>query len=351
MLKRIAQSTGVLRRLRSAWQQDLHDATEPLRNEVRRLTRELDRLQTTVHSVADRAASGDRTAAQLKAMLQLDEQQKDRIATLPSLLDERRIEAHVRNAIAAATLESDPYEHSVVEQLLPDDVYHVLIDAIPPTPFFSDRDAIKQDLPLPLDFGPRLATGVWNFVNDTVAQQILRPAVMSKFDEALQRHYGVIFGESHRQRAAGLPQATSGGRLMLRRPGYHLAPHRDPKRSLVTCLLYLGRPGDSETYGTQIFRVMGDSEAGYKQTYYPEQEGHRCELVKVVPFRPNSMLVFLNSRGAHGATIPADAPATVERYAYQFYVAPSTESLAALIKSLPAERRAMWANKRHAAMT
>jgi hypothetical protein len=55
--------------------------------------------------------------------------------------------------------------------------------------------------------------------------------------------------------------------------------------------------------------------------------------------------VFLNSRGAHGATIPDDAPDTLERYTYQFYVAPENAALGALIRELPAERRAMWQNR------
>jgi len=132
---------------------------------------------------------------------------------------------------------------------------------------------------------------------------------------------------------------------MLRRPGYHLDPHRDPKRSMVTCLTYLARPGDSEAYGTQIFRVHDDVEAHYKQTYYPQKAGRTCELVKLVPFRPNTMLVFLNSRGAHGADIPPDAPADLERYSYQFYVAPLNDALSALVKSLPAAQRAKWKSK------
>jgi hypothetical protein len=114
---------------------------------------------------------------------------------------------------------------------------------------------------------------------------------------------------------------------------------------MLTCLMYLAREGDSEGYGTQIFRVHGDAEADYKQTYYPEQAGGRCELVKVVPYRPNSMLVFLNSRGAHGADIAADAPSELERFTYQFYVAPLNEALSALIRSLPPTHRVKWRNK------
>lgn len=345
MLSRIAKSTGLLTRLRAAWQNDVQQANKPLVKEIGRLKADLERLQSDFREVADRARRGDRAAAQMKSMFLLNQQQQDRIASLPALFDESRIDAHVRRGVAAARLETDPFEHIVVERVLPDDVYRLMLEAMPPLAFFTDHDRVKQDLPLPMEFGPMLAARVWAFVDNVVAQRIVRGAVMEKFHDALQDHYAAIFGEAYREQASSLPQSASGGRLMLRRPGYHLAPHRDPKRSLVTCLLYLARPGDNEAYGTQIFRVLDDREAGYKQTYYPEQDGRRCELIKTVPFKPNTMLAFLNSRGAHGATIPADAPADVERYAYQFYVAPQNEALAALIKQLPSDRRAMWQNK------
>ena len=110
---------------------------------------------------------------------------------------------------------------------------------------------------------------------------------------------------------------TSDGRIMLRRPGYVIPPHRDPKWGFVTGLVYLARDGDPEEHGTSLYRVRGDEEAPSDKPYYVEES--RCELVKTVPFRANTLLAFLNSTGAHGATIPADAkPATLERYVYQF---------------------------------
>jgi hypothetical protein len=114
---------------------------------------------------------------------------------------------------------------------------------------------------------------------------------------------------------------------------------------MLTCLMYLAARGDDESYGTKIFRVTGDQESSYTQTYYPEQNGATCELVKTVPFRPNSMLVFLNGTGAHGVDIPADAPADLQRFSYQFYVGPEGESLGALIAALPEERRELWKGK------
>jgi hypothetical protein len=344
MLGDLLRRTKLGARIRGALRHDAEEAMKPLRKELRRLAKDVEALQVTLQEAAVRAARGDRASSQLRLMLELNEQQRDRVAALPDLLDERRIQAHVARAIAAAPIQFEPFEHIVVDEVLPPALYDLLLSAIPPEPFFQDHDRIKQDMHFPITFGPALGTTVWNFVDAVLARRAIQPAVLEKFHEPLQGHFDIVFGPSFRAQANALPQLSSGGRLMLRRAGYHLDPHRDPKRSLLTCLLYLARPGDSEAHGTQLFRVIGDREANYKQTYYPEADGQHCELAAVVPFRPNRMLAFMNSRGAHGATIPADA-GEVERYTYQFYVAPENEALGALIRELPRERRTMWQNK------
>jgi hypothetical protein len=345
MLARLLKQTNLLARLRAAWRHDADEAMKPARKELRRLAHEVEQLRTLLEETSVRAARGDRIAGQLRVIAELNEEQRQRLVSLPALLDREELTASIGRAVAGATMQSDPFHHVVLEQVLPRRVYDLLLEALPPTVFFSDHDPVKQDLALPLKFGPLLATEVWNFVDDTLSRQLIQPAVLRKFHEPLQQHYETVFGVEFIERANRLPQLPSGGRLMLRRPGYHLEPHRDPKRSLLTCLMYLARPGDSEAYGTQLFRVADDNDAPFKQTYYPKDHGHQCELVAVVPFRPNTMLVFLNSRGAHGASIPADAPREMERYAYQFYVAPENAALGALIRELPAERRAMWQNR------
>lgn len=335
----------VVERLRAVFRHDIEQTLKPLRKEVRRLRKEVEQLEAALRETAERAARADRRAAQITSILTLNAADHEASSAAGRLLDESRIAAHVRHAIAAAPLLSDPFEHIVVEDVLPRDVYQLLVQAIPPLPFFTDTDRLKQDLPIPMDFGPAYHRRIWGFVDEVLAQRIITPAVMARFHEPLQQYYDVIFGPGFREQANALPLSTSGGRLMLRRPGYHLGPHRDPKRSLFTCLLYLAKPGDDEAHGTRLYRVSNDREAHYKQTYYPEREGHTCELAKVVPFRPNSMLVFLNSKGAHGAGIPESAPQTTERCAYQFYVAPDNTALAGLLKALPPDRREMWKNR------
>jgi hypothetical protein len=342
MFARILKQTNLVNRLRSAWRHDADEAMKPLRKEVRRLARQVEELQVTLQETAVRAARGDRAAAQLRMIAELDTQQRDQVAALPALLRHMDIAAHIQRMVAEAPLIAAPFPHIVIDPLLPAPIYDLLLESMPPLPFFTDHDPVKQDLHLPITLAPALAMSVWNYMDGVIARQMIQPSVLAKFHGPLQHHFDNVFGPEFRDQANALPQLSSGGRLMLRRPGYYLAPHRDPKRSLMTCLMYLARPGDDEAHGTQLFAVTDDREAPFKQTYYPDLA--QCELKKVVPFRPNSMLVFLNSNGAHGATIPAEAK-DVERYTYQFYVAPDNAALGALIRELPPERRVTWQNR------
>ncbi len=345
MLKTLARRTGILQRLRATWHTEMERASAPLRKELIRLASMVDQLSATQQTLATRFAKVERDAQQVKHAFRLNDAQRDLLAEADGRLQRDVVIQHVRKAIQAATLEVSPFPHIVVEKLLPDGVYKLALDGIPPGIFFGERDPIKQNLRIPMEFGPTLAARVWDFIDTTIARDAIRPAVLEKFHDLLQQHYEAIFGPGFRERAHALPQAISGGRLMLRRAGYHLDPHRDPKRTMLTCLMYFARTKDSETYGTQIFAVHGDREADYTQTFYPAQAGLRCELVKMVPYRPNSALMFLNSGGAHGADIPADASRKLERYAYQFYIGPDLEALNELIADLPAERRARWLKK------
>ena len=75
----------------------------------------------------------------------------------------------------------------------------------------------------------------------------------------------------------------------------------------------------------------------------------KCELVKDVPFRANSILAFLNSEGAHGASIPKDAhPANLERYIYQFRLGPTGKVINRLLEAMTPDTAASWAGAKTA---
>src|SRR5687768_152610 len=74
------------------------------------------------------------------AALQADERDAvARIERLEHILDVDRIAAHVRGAIAKASLTEQPLPHMWIADVLPPAAYQAVIDAIPPDLFF-ERD-------------------------------------------------------------------------------------------------------------------------------------------------------------------------------------------------------------------
>ena len=265
------------------------------------------------------------------------------LATIDERLSPERLRAHIFNAIDRAPIRTDPTSHIVVEHVFPDDFYELLTRTIPPATLFPDRDPIKQDFEMDtLAEAPLLTQRVWKFFDEEVVARMLAPAIFKRFREAVVDRYAQSGGHEFGERAFEIPHRSFAGRIQLRRPGYHLRPHLDPKRAAVTGLLYFARPGDSEEFGTQLFRLDKPVVASGTKTFFPEEEGVKCELAVTVPFRANTLLAFVNAKAAHGATLPVDAPLK-ERYSFQFYVKPDDRGLKALLRELPEDARALWA--------
>jgi hypothetical protein len=289
-------------------------------------------LQATVESLRIRTE-------QLWTLQHLDHEQRDDLLAVSALLDRSRIAEHVRAAVEAATLSPDPFPHVVVDSWLPDDVYAAVIKAVPPAIFFADREISRQRLKVPFPLAPAYSDRVWRFLAADVIECSLSTALREKFKPALREYFKRIVPALAED--AEVPLQASDGRIMLRRPGYVIRPHRDPKWGFLVGLVYLPKKGDSEAYGTQLYRVDGDEEASTGNPLYIEEK--RCTLVRSVPFRANTILAFLNSTGAHGASIPADAqPANLERYVYQFRLGPGRETIARLLSLMPQADRAKW---------
>lgn len=252
------------------------------------------------------------------------------------------LRSHIQRSVGASEVATEPTMHAVIEQVLPRDFYELLLAAIPPAEAFPDRDPVKQDLEMEaLDDAPELTRRAWRFFDEDVVRGMLAPAILARFRDGVVAHYAETGGREFGERAAAIPHRTFAGRIQLRRPGYHLRPHLDPKRVAVTGLLYLAREGQSDAYGTQLFKVNRPFVASGMKTFFPEEAGLTCELARDVPFRPNTLLAFVNSRAAHGASLPPGA-ALDERYAFQFYLKPDDGTLKKLLKDLPADARASW---------
>jgi hypothetical protein len=292
-------------------------------------TRELTRSVNALRTKTD----------QLAAIEQADWDGREAFAELPATLDTEALRAHIARALDRAKLEMDPYPHVVVEKWLPGDVYRLMVDGLPAPVFFADKRESRERLSVPFRLAPKYSKHIWQLITRDVVGRIAGPLINQKFNAVVRDYIHSLCPNLPAEVDVNL--AATNGHIMLRRPGYVIDPHRDPKWGFVICLVYLARPGDSETYGTQIYRVKDDVEAPNSSPYYVEHS--RCELVKSVPFRANSLLLFLNSAGAHGASIPADAqPPNLERYLYQFRLRLEPEARAAMLAHMSDEGRARW---------
>jgi len=319
--------------------QQIRAAADLLR--PRTFFRALSRVDALAHSTRELASAVERLNIQTEQLLAIQRLDWDRrldLARLDRILDRDAVRRHVCTRIASTALEMRPFPHLVVESWLPDELYERAIDAVPPPVFFaSDRDAHWV---VPSGIAPAYSREVWAFIANCVVGDSLR--------EALNRKFAVVVRDYVRSFCDTLPDDVdldlhiSDGRIMLRRPGYDLRPHRDPRWGFITGIAYLAREGDVEAYGTQLYRVEEDREAPSSRVYYIDPS--KCEQVKDVPFRANSMVVFLNSQGAHGAAIPKDASAGLERYIYQFRMGPTNKLINRLLRAMPPERAATWAN-------
>ena len=342
MLTNMLRRSRLAARLRGAWRHGVDEALKPVRKDMRRLATEIEGLRATLEQTAIRSAEGDQASAQIRSIIEaleltvrMNEDHRQYAARLSEWINGNALQSHVRDIVARAHIDTRPMPHALIENLFPDDFYRLLLDTFPPAVLFGETSAIKQNLK-PEAIGPTVSRQLWTFIKTDVTPHILGPELATKFQAFLHAHCQAQFGSTHADRIAQMPLEASAHRLMLRRSGYRLDPHLDPKHVFLTCLVYLARPGDHEEWGTQLYSLKMPSapsgsfeqtRAYLGRTVYPEQHGIHCELVKHVPFRPNSALVFVNAGGAHGVELPPESETKLERYAYQFYVGQSRSKL------------------------
>ena len=329
----------------------LDDVAEGVR-ELRRAAKEQARLATRVdemnarlREVAEKVDLLTLRESQLRAVAAADAFFEEEMPRLPVVCDEPRIFAHIRDAVERARVKTDPLPYLVVPNVFPPDFYAALVRAIPPFELFADRPHNKRQLTVPFTYGPAYSRALWTFLVDVVLEGAFQPAIIEKLRQPL----GEWIAQEWPPLAAdplGPPMElhSTDGRILLRGRGYRIAPHRDPKWGFITVLLYLARAHESEQWGTQLYSVDEDEAANSIAPHWIDPA--RCRLQADVPFRRNTALVFLNSRGAHGAYIPEDAePPDLQRYIYQYRIGPTKAAIAALVAMLPQEQRSVWEGK------
>jgi hypothetical protein len=342
---RIVRAADGMPRLQELGDRLREDQKEVTR-QLRAMSARLEQLEQTVKSQADmlaRLPGLEKTVRQSVALYELDATQAKKLPRIRALLDADRVRRHAAAAIARSELQTHPGAHIVIDDLLPDDVANELVKAVPATTFFRGRNLKRQEIGVPFFLAPEYSRLVWGFFYDVLEHAIL-PALIEKFHPALDEFVRGRWPSLGSFVESGIRLGVWNSRILLRRPGYHIKPHRDPRWAFLTALVYLQRRDDPHTYGTQFYRLREEREPTHASPLW--MGDGECELVKEVPARHNTAVVFLNSTGAHGASIPENAPPDLERYIYQVQFGPDEPTQQMLIAALEGDSRLAWATAR-----
>jgi hypothetical protein len=279
---------------------------------------------------------------QIMVAYQKDARFVERLEGFRERIEPARISACTKASVLRAPLGDDPCPHVVIDELVPDDFYDEMLSALPASVFFKQETG-REEMQVPLPFAPAYSRLVWDFFFAHAVERAIVPAAEEKFAGALDAMLGRYWPGLGSWRESGIRLSVRNSRLLLRRPGYEIRPHRDPRWAFVTCLVYLQKRDAPHIYGTQLLRLRNEREPAHSSPFWVGYD--ECELVKDVPGGRNSALMFVNSTGMHAASIDTDAPADLERYVYQVQFGPDEATRQALIARLSERDRPGWTLK------
>ena len=240
----------------STTQRGIHEAVSGMQREIAALaaqqrehaaaiTKALASLRQDVNGLAVREE-------QLRTVTLADLHLSEELTKLDKVLsDPDAIRAHVRGAIHRATLHAHPLPYMIVDDVMPRSVFDALVTGLPPAILFAGKPLNHQHLSPPFELASMYSRRIWSFMANAITRDFVRSAVLEKFADAVSNWLHQNFPALGDEEFSSVPLSTSDGRLLLRRRGYRIPPHRDPKWGFITCLLYLPKPGDDEQWGTQ----------------------------------------------------------------------------------------------------
>jgi hypothetical protein len=341
--------------LRQIWHtlQTVEPLREDLARERKDLVRELRALRRAVSQVqselADALQNQEKTRDALPEMqarldrcmtaYSEDARWAERLAEFRGVVNQAAVKEHAREAVASARLSHDPYPHVVVERLFPEDVYDRFLEAIPPPVFFEKVVEHRDEMAVPFAFAPAYSRAAWSLFHDVIEQAVL-PGILTTFAPALDEFVRRSWPSLGSWEESDVALRLSNPRLMLRRPGYRIKPHRDPRWAFLVALIYLSPRDAAQTYGTQLYTLKTERDEDHSSPLWLGSD--ECELARDVPGIGNSALIFLNSTGAHGAYVPESAPPQFLRHVYQARFSPDSPTKARLIALLADENRDRW---------
>lgn len=213
-------------------------------------------------------------------------------------VDVSAVATHLARQIDAAVLETDPFDHIYVRDMLPADVYRRALALRPDEAAYRElrkRDSIRPDGTSPrlkFELLPEFIGSLsadrrdfWRCLTRALEDDRVADAFRRKFDRALARRFG-----EGRDRVGMYPIPM----LLRDTAGYRISIHSDTLRKGITVQLYLPQDDRQAHLGTIFHRR--------------DAKGELVEATRM-PFLPNSLYAFpvtLDSFHSLGTMTEAD---------------------------------------------
>jgi hypothetical protein len=183
-------------------------------------------------------------------------------------------------------------------------LYNYLSSQWPGTEAFDYKDARPRNrLPIPngaadvRPLSPAQRTA-WSYFGNTVVNEHLKKRIIEKFEPFMRYKFSLISEERFEfiKNNIDFYNYRSDG-LNLDFYGHVLLPHIDQSYIYAPIFIYFAQDSDHVHYGTAFYR----SKANLMFSDFASINFADCELVKVAPYLPNTMVSFLqNPKGWHG---------------------------------------------------
>lgn len=202
------------------------------------------------------------------------------------------VKDHVRKQIRNMYIDQTPWEHAVVTNLFPHDLYQYMLSNFP---FVYHMEKLS-----------RHSSNRYIYWLEKYGKSVDE---LSEFWYLFKYHMWPVFVEELSSKFNIAPDYT-GGELVYDVPGYELGPHTDAPDRLLTGVMYLPPKTGFELYGTCL--IKGDKPD-------PAGRGHRWsegdfQTFKTVPYSPNSGLFFKRTNWSYHAVMKTP----IERYSLSF---------------------------------
>lgn len=226
-------------------------------------------------------------------------------------------------------LRMDPFPYVVIEEVLPWDLYEKLEAEYPET-FISKGETTGFGTARYLDHDfdkSAVVSQAWQEFSAYATSREFKDEVIRVFRPGLEQHYPPgqfcpegLYTKYIRSDVAPRRAPKSGSIRMEMQFVMNAidniqirTPHVDQSKELFACLFYFKKPEDTGTDGgLNVYRNVAGKQ--WRRITGREAVADDIEVVEHVPYKRNTMVMFLNTvNSLHGVT-PRDNPNTIRRY-------------------------------------